>query len=254
VHPPGVHVLFDPLNEAADGEKPVEHADLRLSSAVCPVKNRSLHTSNETGGNWQWKGTSMDAKELVQVLVLIAAVAGFLFGVYQYRQAQKWKRLEFAATQLQRMYEDPELVLAGMFNNYSARRVPLPEKHWDYYDGKVFDHDCRKMYRLMSSRYEPEPDFFIYNDAFERLFEYLEQIYAFIELKLIKVDDVRSLDWIIEDLVKPTWAAQHGIDACLFIRKAYLSGNHRLIKLMNAFGYETEGCLKKVRGERTPQA
>jgi hypothetical protein len=47
------------------------------------------------------------------------------------------------------------------------------------------------MYRLMSSRYEPELDFFIYNDAFERLVEYLEQIYAFIEMKLIKVDDAR---------------------------------------------------------------
>jgi hypothetical protein len=56
---------------------------------------------------------SMDTTEVVQVLVLIAAIAGFLFGVYQYQQAQKWKRLEFAATQLQRMYEDPELVLGG---------------------------------------------------------------------------------------------------------------------------------------------
>jgi hypothetical protein len=197
---------------------------------------------------------SMDTTEVVQVLVLIAAIAGFLFGVYQYQQAQKWKRLEFAATQLQRMYEDPELVLASMFNNYSARKVPLPEKYWYYYEGKVFDHDCRKMYRLMSSRYEAELDFFIYNDAFEKLFEYLEQIYAFIEIKLIKIEDIRSLDWIIEDLVKPTWAAQHGFDTCLFIHKAYLSGNHRLIKLMNAFDYETEECLEKVKGKRSPRS
>jgi hypothetical protein len=52
-----------------------------------------------------------------------------LFGVYQYQQAQKWKRLEFAAIELQRMYEDPELVLAGTVNNYSARKVPLPERY-----------------------------------------------------------------------------------------------------------------------------
>ena len=196
----------------------------------------------------------MDTREVIQVLVLIAAIAGFLFGVYQYQQAQKWKRLEFAASQLQRMYEDPELVLAGTFNNYSARRVPLPEKYWGYYGGKVFDHDCRKMYRLMSSRYERELDFFIYNDAFERLFEYLEQMYAFVEMKLIKVDDIRSLDWIIKDLVKPTWAAQHDFDTCLFIRKACLSGNYRLIKLMKVFDYEIEECVKKVRAEGTPQS
>jgi hypothetical protein len=74
------------------------------------------------------------------------------------------------------------------------------------------------------------------------------------EMRLIKVDDVRSLDWIIKDLTRPTWAAQHGFDTCLFIRRAFLSDNHKLIKLMNAFGYQTEECIRKLRDEEIPQS
>ena len=80
----------------------------------------------------------MNAKELLDFLVSVIGIGGILFGVYQYRQAQKWKRLEFAANQLQRLTSVPELAVAYMFLNYSKRGVPLPEKYWDYVGTKVF--------------------------------------------------------------------------------------------------------------------
>jgi hypothetical protein len=43
----------------------------------------------------------MDMKALLDIIVPIVGIGGFIFGLFQYRQAQKWKRLEFAANQLQ---------------------------------------------------------------------------------------------------------------------------------------------------------
>lgn len=58
-------------------------------------------------------------RETIELFVALAAIAGFFFGLYQYRKAQKWKRLEFAAGQLQRLTTEPDLVLAMMFLEYS---------------------------------------------------------------------------------------------------------------------------------------
>jgi hypothetical protein len=136
----------------------------------------------------------MNTKELLDSIVTVIGISGVLFGVYQYRQAQRWKRLEFAANQLQRIYAEPELVLATTFLDYSKRGVPLPESYWEYVGKKVFEHDCKIMYQLMSSRYEEQIEFFIYNDTIDRLFAYLDQIYAFIEMRLIQAKDVNHCD------------------------------------------------------------
>jgi hypothetical protein len=175
----------------------------------------------------------MNTKELLDFLVTLIGIGGILFGVYQYQQAQKWKRLEFAASQLQRLTSEPELALAGMFLNYSIRGLPLPETYWEYAGTKVFEHDCQRMYRVMATRYENKPEFFIYTDIFEHLFEYLVQIYAFIDMKLIKTSDVKSIRWILEDLAKPQWIADNRI----FIGRIS-SGFSDILKLMDIFGIE----------------
>jgi hypothetical protein len=185
----------------------------------------------------------MNAKELVDFLVSVIGIGGVLFGVYQYTQAQKWKRLEFAAGQLQRLYSEPELALAGMFLDYSKRGVPLPESYWDFVGAKVFEHDCKLMYQLMSSKYEEQMEYFLYGDTIDRLFAYLDQIYAFIEMRLIKAKDVESLRWILNDIEKPLWAEKHGFESCLFLKRAVNTGHPNVIRLMNKFGYETEKCV-----------
>ena len=177
----------------------------------------------------------MNAKVLLDFLVSVIGIGGILFGVYQYQQAQKWKRLEFAANQLQRLTAVPELALASMFLNYSKRGVPLPESYWDYAGTKVFEHDCETMYRIMLTRYENKPVFFIYSDAFDQLFEYLVQIYAFIDMKLIRASDVKSLSWILENLASPHWITDHRV----FIGRISLGFND-VFKLMDLFAIKHE--------------
>ena len=175
----------------------------------------------------------MNAKDMLDFLVSVLGIGGILFGVYQYQQAQKWKRLEFAASQLQRLTSVPELALAGMFLNYSKRGIPLPESYWEYAGTKVFEHDCQTMYRIMVTRYENKPEFFIYVDTFEHLFEYLVQIHAFIDMKLIRANDIKSLRWILDDLAKPHWIDDNRV----FIGRISM-GFSDILKLMDMFGIE----------------
>ena len=175
----------------------------------------------------------MDTKELIQILVSLVGIGGFLFGVLQYGQAQRWKRLEYAAGQLQRLQLDPDLALATAFLDSSERAVPLPAKYQVYKGEPVFNHNCQVMYRKMALEYENTPEFFIYADAFERLFEYLVQIYAFIDMKLIKAGDVKSLKWILEDLARPQWSRDNRV----FVGRIS-SGFDDIFQLMDIYGIE----------------
>jgi hypothetical protein len=187
---------------------------------------------------------SMETKELIQTLVSLVAIGGFLFGVFQYRQAQRWKRLEYAASQLRRLDTKPELTLATIFLDISIRGVPLPEKLWKYAGTEVFQHDCQKMYALMKSRYEDNVEYFIYNDAFERLFAYLEQIYACIEMGLIQAKDVRALRWLVKSLSNPTWAAEDEKD--VFLTRAHRQGYHDVIKLLRLLDQMDRPSLLRI--------
>ena len=173
----------------------------------------------------------MDAKEVIQTLVALVGIVGFLFGVFQYRQAQQWKRLEFAASQLERLQSDPDLALASTFLDTSERGVPLPEKYWDFVGAHIFNHNCQTMYRAMAITYENTPEFFIYADVYSRLFGYLAQISAFIDMKLITVSDVKTLRWILQDLARPQWAADNRI----FIGRISTEASD-VLRLMDLFG------------------
>jgi hypothetical protein len=83
------------------------------------------------------------------------------------------------------------------------------------------------MYQLMSLRYVEDIEFFIYNDTIDRLLDYLDQIYAFIEMRLINVKDVEALRWVLDDLNNPAWAEKEGFDQCLFMKRAVYTRDYQ---------------------------
>jgi hypothetical protein len=146
----------------------------------------------------------MDFREIVELFVALAGIAGFFFGLFQYRAAQKWKRLEYAANQLQRLTSDPDLVLAITFLEYSKMNVPLPEKYWELAGSKVFPHSQEKLSKMMDAgHFENSPEYLIYREAFMRLFEYFQQIYQFIDMGLIDAKDVKGLRWVLDNVACP---------------------------------------------------
>ena len=175
----------------------------------------------------------MDFKGVIEITLALVGVAGLLFGSYEYRQAQTWKRLEFAASQIQRLTSDPDLILAVTFLEYSGMKIPLPEKYWKLARAQTFNHDCDKLSKMMDAEhFEQTAAYFVYREAFARLFEYLEQIHQFIEMKLIKVNDVKGIKWVLEQIAAPRF-----ISKTILIQ--HLQGNFKdVIKLMDIMGVQ----------------
>lgn len=184
-------------------------------------------------------------RDIIEISVALAAIAGFFFGLYQYRQAQTWKRLEFAAGQIQRLTSDPDLVLAITFLEYSKMEIPLPEKYAKIAKTDTFEHDSSQLSRMMEPDYfERTAEYFIYREAFMRLFEYLEQIYQFIDMKLIKATDVKGIAWVLRQIAQPRFIPQ------MILIEQLQSNFTDILKLMQIMGVRVKILDIAVRPAR----
>ena len=98
---------------------------------------------------------------------------------------------------------------------------------------KVFQHDATHLSALLKKPYDSAPEYLVYEEAFEHLFEYLEQIHGFIDMQLIKANDVDALRWVLEELANPRFVEQ-----ALFMERIN-QDFRRVLKLMKTFGIVT---------------
>jgi hypothetical protein len=150
----------------------------------------------------------MAPKDIVSLVGTILAFAGLGFGLYQYYIAQRWKRAEFAAQQLEKLSQDPELDLCCKLLDWAVRISPVPEKYATLTEEKTFVHDWRTMLEAMlpeedSDRVEWDWQHMMYRDAFDTFFKYLERINHYISIKLISEKDVASLGYWLEQITDP---------------------------------------------------
>jgi hypothetical protein len=150
----------------------------------------------------------MELRDILSIVGAIIALAGFAFGLYQYYVAQKWKRAEFAAQQLEKLSSDPDLDLCCKLLDWSVRVSPVPEKYAALTDEKTFVHDWRVMREAMlpeedSGKAEWDWQHMMYRDTFDKFFEYLERINHYITIRLVSEKDVASLRYWLEQLVEP---------------------------------------------------
>jgi hypothetical protein len=61
----------------------------------------------------------------IQIIGLTGAAIAFLCGLYQYSQAQKWKRLEFVAQEMKAYESDPVVQIVFQMLDWGARVIPL---------------------------------------------------------------------------------------------------------------------------------
>lgn len=153
----------------------------------------------------------MNFEELIKIIPSSVTAIGLIVGLIQYRRAQVWKRMEFAASLVRRVASDNELTLAITFLDWRHRHFSTPEKYKVVSGGRLqFCHSHATMARVfsMSSReILPETgmldlkqeeitlESMIYIDIFDRFFEYLEEVHSFIEMGLVKKADVKILSY-----------------------------------------------------------
>lgn len=151
----------------------------------------------------------MDTKELISLIGLFIGIAGFLIGMSRYEKAQKWKKAEFAAQQLEKLSNDPVLELATIMLDWEGRKVTIPDKYKHFTEEYTFVHSWAHMKKAMVGSLVPENgqyDFdwqdVLYRDTFDYFFSYLERIDHFIDSNLISTEDVKPIEYWLEQINK----------------------------------------------------
>lgn len=150
----------------------------------------------------------MELKTFLEFAGAIVAVAALCFGLYQYYIAQKWKRAEFAAHQLQMLSSDAELDLCCKLLEWAGHASPVPEKYRVLSTQATFEHDLSTLLEAMLPREDADRSSWdwkhmVYREVFDRFFSYLERINHYISIDLISVSDVASLRYWLEQIARP---------------------------------------------------
>ncbi|MET0389526.1 MAG: hypothetical protein ABW321_26370 [Polyangiales bacterium] len=156
-----------------------------------------------------WSDGRVEA--IAQMVGGLLGLLGLGIGLLQYADAQKWKRSEFAAAQLELLTKDPELELCCKLLDWAGRVSPVPEKYSALTSDKQFVHDWETMKTAMLPEeatldVEWTWQHMMYRDLFDRFFGYLDRINHYISIGLISTRDVASLDYWLEQIIAPRFA------------------------------------------------
>lgn len=143
---------------------------------------------------------------MIEIIGTAIALAGFLFAVYEYSQAQVWKRKEFAAAQLRRLQEDEMLAMCCLMLDYTVRKLSVPARLKVFTKEESFTHKSE----LLMQGLQPENErssfewpLIAYRDGFDSLFTYLSEIYDHRQSKLYHLEDIEGLRYWLNELKNP---------------------------------------------------
>jgi hypothetical protein len=203
----------------------------------------------------------MPLREVLEIVGTTLGLGTLAVGVYQYYVAQKWKRAEFAASQLELLTSDPDLELCCKLLDWAGRVSSVPQKYRDVTNDRTFMHDWLTMKEAMlpeedSDRATWDWQHMMYRDIFDRYFGYLESINHYISVNLISVRDVASLAYWLEQLDKPRFLPDE--EQALFrhfIDRYQYEGVRELIRRFQAAGLtERNGAAARLDSRSRPVA
>lgn len=136
-------------------------------------------------------------KDYFEMIGSILTLIAILFGIYQYRKAQKWKRLEFVSNEITKFESDKNVTNARLMLDWQHRSIELyfDATEWDYKSRFVEINDKILKSSLTIPDNDPEPeipfseDEIRIRDTFDVLFSYFAAFYANIQTGLVTFDE-----------------------------------------------------------------
>ena len=178
----------------------------------------------------------------------LAAIATVVFarGVVEYRNAQKWKRAEWVASEMKDFFQDPNVRNALTMLDWKDRRLPLllaaptrdTEKTFEYEEGMLL-HALSSATRPQEHDYT-DPELSI-RDSFDRLLDAFERMDSFVQAGLVSPNELRPYlrYWlgIIADPTNPKKSSNVRARLWAYIDDYGYDGVQRLCK---GFGYDIQ--------------
>jgi len=129
----------------------------------------------------------------LKVAALGGAAIAFVIGLLQYRKAQRWKRVEWTAKEMDAFFADPKVAMALKMIDWGAgRRIELYPNRANEAERFVVvrDDDLAKALRDHGMQEFSEDEAAI-RDVFDHLLDRLERIHSFVEAGLLSQKDVK---------------------------------------------------------------
>jgi len=135
----------------------------------------------------------LKAEDQLKALALLGASVAFVVSLVQYRKAQRWKRAEWVATEMDAFFHDPAVKTALHLIDWGAREVELHPNRDVRADRFVMVTDDALAMALMSHMDRPSgftEDEVALRDIFDHFLDRLGRIQSFVKAGLITVNDV----------------------------------------------------------------
>lgn len=139
----------------------------------------------------------------------------------EFRNGRKWKRTEYAAQYMEKLFSDPKIEACCTFLDWKARKMRVPEAYSVFTKKTSFTHTWEKMAVAINSPLESPEDpqeaeesrqetpcnfqwqQVLYRDYFDRFFEFLAHCDRGLKSDLLQIQDVEHLHYwtcrIMED-------------------------------------------------------
>ena len=145
----------------------------------------------------------MSLGDLVSVVGVLGGLFGIGFGLYQYVQAQKWKRAEFVAKEIREFESQPAVKNTMLIPDWNRQEIELFPDQLDVDKRKAWVTDDTLRAALEPHTQRPEGG---YTDSeaairvtFDKFLDGLERFEQYIQSGLVDVNDVRPyLDYWVE--------------------------------------------------------
>jgi len=182
------------------------------------------------------------------VLLMTAVIA-----LVQYWSSQRWKRRQLAAEMIQNFHKDEDIALAILFLDVLEGDFPVPAKYVGMPGlDSTFHHSAERMknaFDMHNRIFDPHaggsylhPRFRteglgLYVRVFDQMFERIELLYSFVELRLIRANDIKPLRY---------WLAK--------IHHAKYDGVQVFDRYLRHYEYNGVLRLTKKLGKKRPHA
>lgn len=142
---------------------------------------------------WHWFA-ALTAENQLELIALIGAATAFLIGLVQYRKAQRWKRVEWIAKEMDAFFGDGKVALALRMIDWGARRIELYPSRTNEADRFVVVRDDDLAKALRHHRVAEDgftEDEAAIRDLFDHFLDRLERIHSFVQAGLLTYEDVK---------------------------------------------------------------
>jgi hypothetical protein len=149
--------------------------------------------------------------EIGAVLGASAAIAAGFVALAQYRKAERWRRAEFAISQIRLLASDETLAFCCRALDWGLGPLLVPEQYQKLFgEIAMVEHD----WCLMAKALRPDlhrdwekskSHFLLYRYAFDDLFGYLEGLAMYRDLGVIREGDLKPITYYLRALKRPEY-------------------------------------------------